>query len=129
MVFLRPGFLAQALLLEQTSMVHADAFEDVVVAFERGDYAPALRILRQRAEQGFADAQASLGHMYENGQGVPQDDAEAVEWFRKAAEQGVAGAQYDKLAACDSLKSLRHGAGDGGLRAHSSWLAACDRRL
>ena len=31
--------------------------------------------------------------MYTNGQGVPQDDAEAVRWLRKAAEQGIAPAQ------------------------------------
>jgi TPR repeat protein len=36
--------------------------------------------------------------MYEKGQGVPKDDAEAVKWYRKAAEQGNAGAQ-DKLGA------------------------------
>jgi TPR repeat protein len=32
--------------------------------------------------------------MYREGRGVPQNDAEAVKWFRKAAEQGYAGAQY-----------------------------------
>ncbi|MGN6859533.1 SEL1-like repeat protein, partial [Neisseria sp. P0022.S006] len=26
--------------------------------------------------------------MYANGQGVHQDDAQAVRWYRKAAEQG-----------------------------------------
>ncbi len=31
--------------------------------------------------------------MYERGHGVPQDYAEAVGWYRKAAEQGVAVAQ------------------------------------
>jgi TPR repeat protein len=31
--------------------------------------------------------------MYLHGQGVPQDYAEAVRWFRKAAEQGLASAQ------------------------------------
>src|SRR5713101_4941559 len=31
--------------------------------------------------------------MYRYGQGVPQNDAEAVKWFRLAAEQGIAGAQ------------------------------------
>ena len=30
-----------------------------------------------------------------NGQGVPQDYAEAVTWYRKAAEQGDADAQYN----------------------------------
>jgi TPR repeat protein len=31
--------------------------------------------------------------MYDEGRGVPQDDAEAVRWYRKAAEQGDAEAQ------------------------------------
>ena len=51
--------------------------------------------LRARAEQGDADAQANLGLMYYNGEGVPQDYAEAVRWFRLAAEQGDADAQYN----------------------------------
>ena len=29
------------------------------------------------------------------GQGVPQDDAEAIKWYRMAAEQGDAGAQFN----------------------------------
>ena len=32
--------------------------------------------------------------MYSTGEGVPQNDAEAVKWLRLAAEQGVARAQY-----------------------------------
>ena len=47
------------------------------------------------AEQGFAWAQNNLGVMYEKGDGVPQDDAEAVGWYRMAAEQGDASAQYN----------------------------------
>ncbi len=35
--------------------------------------------------------------MYEKGQGVPQDYAEAVSWYRKAAEQGDAYAQTIRL--------------------------------
>ena len=31
--------------------------------------------------------------MYYDGRGVPQDDAEAVKWYRKATEQGYAKAQ------------------------------------
>jgi TPR repeat protein len=31
--------------------------------------------------------------MYQNGKGVPQDDAEAIRWYLKAAEQGNADAQ------------------------------------
>jgi TPR repeat protein len=32
--------------------------------------------------------------MYQRGDGVTQDDAEAVHWFRKAADQGFDRAQY-----------------------------------
>ncbi|MEO2168121.1 MAG: tetratricopeptide repeat protein, partial [bacterium] len=46
------------------------------------------------ADQGFALAQYNLGHMYHTGRGVPQDDAEAVKWYRVAAEQGFAPARY-----------------------------------
>ncbi len=42
-----------------------------------------------------AAAQFDLGDSYYNGQGVPQDYAEAVKWYRMAAEQGNAAAQYD----------------------------------
>ena len=38
-------------------------------------------------------AQFRLGYMYANGEGVPKGDAEAVKWFRKAAEQGDAWGQ------------------------------------
>ena len=43
--------------------------------------------------QGDAVAQFTLGTMYDTGQGVPQDYAEAVRWTRLAADQGVAWAQ------------------------------------
>jgi TPR repeat protein len=39
-----------------------------------------------------AKGQYDLGVKYENGDGVPKDDAQAVTWFRKAAEQGDADA-------------------------------------
>jgi WD40 repeat protein len=45
---------------------------------------------RKAAEQGNADAQYSLGFMYENGRGVPRDDTAAASWYQKAAEQGNA---------------------------------------
>ena len=32
--------------------------------------------------------------MYRDGRGVPQDDAEAVRWYRLAADQGLADAQF-----------------------------------
>ena len=50
--------------------------------------------LRARAEAGDAEAQYNLGVSYAYGQGVPEDDVEAVRWFRLAADQGSADAQY-----------------------------------
>ena len=47
-----------------------------------------LESLQQRAEQGDGIAQSDLGLLYDIGQGVPQDDVQAVAWYRKAAEQG-----------------------------------------
>ena len=49
--------------------------------------------LVRSAEQGDAAAQFDLGDRYFNGDGVPQDDGEAVRWFRLAADQGDARAQ------------------------------------
>ena len=48
----------------------------------------------KKAEQGDAEAQFSLGGMYSGGRGVPEDDVEAVKWYRKAAEQGEVLAQF-----------------------------------
>ena len=64
-------------------------FDEGVAAYERGDYETALREFRPLAEQGEAKAQAILGVVYSKGGGVPQDDAEAVKWYRLGAEQGL----------------------------------------
>ena len=51
------------------------------------------------ADQGDADAQNNLARMYSECRGVPQDDEEAVRWYRAAADQGYASAQYNLGAA------------------------------
>ena len=62
--------------------------DDAKAAAQRGDLATALQELRPLAEQGVPVAQFQLGNMYRLGKGVPKNDAEAVKWWRKAAEQG-----------------------------------------
>ncbi|MDE2830530.1 MAG: S41 family peptidase [Gemmatimonadota bacterium] len=69
-------------------------YQDGRTAYNRGDYATALKELRPLAEQGHAGAQYFIGYMYYKGQGVDQDGEEAVKWLRKAAEQGDVKAQY-----------------------------------
>ena len=46
------------------------------------------------ASQVTSHVQLKLGAMYATGNGVPQNDQEAAKWYRKAAEQGHAGAQF-----------------------------------
>jgi len=50
--------------------------------------------LKKRAEAGDPKAQVHLGTAYASGDGVTEDDAEAVKWFGKAAGQGDAGGEY-----------------------------------
>ncbi len=69
-------------------------FQDGVNAFENGDFAAALAEWKPLAEQGNTDAQYNLGLMYDNGDGVAQDDIEAMKWYTLAADLGDAKAQY-----------------------------------
>ena len=52
-------------------------------------------LLIEKAQRGDAQAQNNLGLMYDEGEGVPQDNGEAVKWYRKAAQQGNAKAQFN----------------------------------
>ena len=58
-------------------------------ALIRGDYGTALKEFRPLAEQGHPLAQANLGLLYAEGQGVPQDDVLAHMWMNLAAAKGV----------------------------------------
>lgn len=56
--------------------------------YANGQTDEAVKLYRMAAELGNTDAQSSLGSCYYEGQGVPQDYGEAVNWYSKAAEQG-----------------------------------------
>ena len=60
-----------------------------------GDKKKVFESTKAKAVGGDAEAQSNLGLMYYHGDGVPEDDKEAVKWYRKAAEQGDAEAQYN----------------------------------
>jgi TPR repeat protein len=98
---------------------------EVLAALLRGDYATARRITQSLADKGDPVAQWRLGRMHYYGLGVPEEWGEAVRWYRKAAEQGHANAQYDlvfmyrwgwdriKADRFESLKWLRKAADQG----------------
>ena len=54
-----------------------------------------LSAIRLKAESGDLSAQNSLGAIYANGIEVTKDGPEAMKWFRKAADQGHARAQFN----------------------------------
>ena len=74
-------------------------------------WAQTVAELTAMAEQGNASAQSNLGFMYANGEGVPEDDATAVMWYTKAAEQGDAEAQFTTLPDSSSTSMYIHACG------------------
>jgi len=54
-----------------------------------------LQAMRSQAEHGDAWAQLNLGAAYDNGIGTKRDVDKAIFWYRKAAEQGLAEAQFN----------------------------------
>jgi TPR repeat protein len=63
-------------------------------AFEQGNYEEALKIFKTQAEAGNTNMQVLVGNMYDYGQGVPQDDVQALQWYLMAASKGDIKGQY-----------------------------------
>jgi TPR repeat protein len=70
-------------------------FDAGLKAYNRGDYATALKEWQPLAEKGDANAEYNIGLLYATGHGVQQDYKQAAGWYRKAADQGVAAAQFN----------------------------------
>jgi len=63
-------------------------------AFENGQYEEALAIFKSLGEAGDTNMQVIVGNIYDYGQGVPQDDVQALQWYLMAAERGNTKGQY-----------------------------------
>ncbi len=64
-------------------------------AYEKGDYATALREWEPLAKAGGSAAQFNLGLLYYDGRGVPQDFSAAARWFEQSADHGYVKAQHN----------------------------------
>jgi TPR repeat protein len=64
-------------------------------AYEKGDYATALKEWGPLAKAGGSAAQFNLGLLYYDGRGVPQNFSEAAQWFEKSADHGYVKAQHN----------------------------------
>ena len=82
--------LVLVLALGVARVTVAAPLDDAFAAYDKGDYATALPIIRGLSEGGDAAAQWALGLMYQRGSGVGQNFDAAAEWYRRSAEQGYA---------------------------------------
>src|SRR5262249_48288250 len=73
---------------------HAEAKKALASSGPMDARPEAERLYLAKARDGDRDAQYNLALAYANGtKGMPQDDRNAVLWYRKSAEQGHPGAQ------------------------------------
>jgi hypothetical protein len=85
-----------ALLLVLVAIRPADAgpAQAGIAAYNAHDYPTAARLLLPLAQHGNPEAQTYVAFMFQNGRGLPQNNAAAAHWYRAASEQGVPVAQF-----------------------------------
>jgi TPR repeat protein/Zn-dependent protease with chaperone function len=66
----------------------AAILEQAKAAYEGEEFPKAFRLFKQAAEKGDAEAQVQLGVCYDDGIGTDENDALALRWYQKAADQG-----------------------------------------
>jgi len=58
------------------------------------NYSRRMTWYRQEIRKRYVEAQFNLGYAYESGEGINQDDKQAVYWYQQAAENGHKRAQF-----------------------------------
>jgi TPR repeat protein len=81
------------LLFMMTVPVYASDFQEGLDAIHETNYEKALEKLMPLAEHGHPAAQYNIGVMHEWGNGVPQDNANALKWYKRSAERSHKDAQ------------------------------------
>lgn len=83
----------------RNNLIQNPEFAAALQAFDSQDYRKAFEHFEDLAEQGNPAAQTNLGILCETGTGILiRDDKAAEDWYRKAANQGFAVAQYQLAA-------------------------------
>ena len=77
--------------------------DDASAAYQKGDFATAIKKFRKSAEQGNGIAQSYLGVMYYDGKGVPQDHVLAYMWFNIAAYNGNSSAAVTRAVIVEKM--------------------------
>lgn len=79
-------------------LIESIVLDDAFTFLDAGDCVGALDHFEQSAEKGNLDAQNNVGVIYESGLGVHADLERARQWYRKAAQEGLAEAQWNLAA-------------------------------
>ncbi len=101
------GALLAAALVAMAEAAAAATYEDGLLAYDKGDFATALKIFRPLAERGDIRSENALGRMYIRGDGVARDPAEGTRWFQSATEQTKALDAYNYGDFALALKTFR----------------------
>jgi multidrug efflux pump subunit AcrA (membrane-fusion protein) len=89
MIYLTPGRPVK------TSAQDCEIRGGEYVAYDRSNYATALKVWLPLAKEGDKVAQTYVGEIYEKGLGVQPDYVVAAAWYHKAAEQGYERAEIN----------------------------------
>jgi TPR repeat protein len=114
--------MVATILLSGAAAAFAGPWEDGMVAYNRGDYVPAMKLFRPLAQAGNAKAQNVLGVMYRKGEGVTRSSAKAFMWFSLAAKKGEPGAKA-------SLQEMTKEMTPADMTRASEMMAACEASI
>lgn len=81
-------------LLSASPVQATDALAGAIKAIEAGHHSQAVQLLTPIANGGNSMAQYRLGMLHYMGQGVPEDEVQAIFWWKKAAAQGYSEAMF-----------------------------------
>ena len=129
------GFLVGCAPTPQ-AQTFVDDFQRGLAAYDRGDYTAARAFWQPLADNYDLAALRNIGHLYRLGQGVARDGAKAARYYTRAAELGLAPAQFNlavMLHDGDGIqadkRAARHWAqraADAGYAPAIKWLAVSD---
>ncbi len=91
---------AQNLDVAQNALGYMYEQGDILDEDDAEDYAESLRLFQLAAAQGNPVAMCNVAHLHELGLGVPENQAEAIRWYRRAQAAG-------QPEASDALRRLR----------------------
>jgi TPR repeat protein len=85
---MQPQTLILTLALTFSQLAGADPLTDATLAIEAGQPSHAVKLLTPLANSGNPAAQHQLAMLYYMGQGVPEDEKQAIYLWKKASAQG-----------------------------------------